>query len=173
MACMPRLYMPGCAQHIIQRGNNRSVCFCCDATLHHHRDFWPTECYSMPVSLLDRVRLCTNKEWFVGGSDFVKQIEAAIGRKVYLRQWGGSWRSRKDVQELRPFDPAAIPLKLPANDRAALVETLIFSLDKPDASIDAEWLRVAEDRLADYHAEELEAVDAADVFAELGKKFWK
>lgn len=48
---------------------------------------------------------------------------------------------------------------MPANDRAALVETLIFSLDKPDASIDAEWLRVAEDRLAAYHAGELEAVD--------------
>lgn len=61
-------------------------------------------------------------------------------------------------------------LKLPANDRAALVETLIFSLDKPDSSIDAEWLKVAEDRLAAYHAGELEAVDAADVFAELGKK---
>jgi len=33
-------------------------------------------------------------------------------------------------------------LKLPANDRAALVETLIFSLDKkPDAAIDAECLK--------------------------------
>lgn len=62
-------------------------------------------------------------------------------------------------------------LKLPANDRAALVETLIFSLDKkPDAAIDAECLKVAEDRLAAYHAGELEAVDATDVFAELGKK---
>lgn len=27
MARMPRLYVAGCAQHIIQRGNNRSVCF--------------------------------------------------------------------------------------------------------------------------------------------------
>jgi putative transposase len=27
MARMPRLYMEGCAQHIVQRGNNRSVCF--------------------------------------------------------------------------------------------------------------------------------------------------
>ena len=27
MARLPRLYVEGCAQHIIQRGNNRSVCF--------------------------------------------------------------------------------------------------------------------------------------------------
>ena len=29
-------------------------------------------------------------------------------------------------------------LKLPANDRAALVDTLILSLDKPDPALDAE-----------------------------------
>ena len=27
MARLPRLYLPGCAQHIIQRGNNREACF--------------------------------------------------------------------------------------------------------------------------------------------------
>ena len=27
MARLPRLYLPGCAQHIIQRGNNREPCF--------------------------------------------------------------------------------------------------------------------------------------------------
>ena len=31
MARLPRLYMEGCAQHVIQRGNNRSVCFFRDA----------------------------------------------------------------------------------------------------------------------------------------------
>lgn len=31
MARLPRLYMPGCAQHVIQRGNNREVCFCDEA----------------------------------------------------------------------------------------------------------------------------------------------
>lgn len=61
-------------------------------------------------------------------------------------------------------------LKLPPNDRAALVENLILSLDKPDPSIDAQWLKEAEDRLAAYHAGDLAAVDAAQVFADLGKK---
>jgi putative transposase len=27
MARLPRLYVPGCSHHIIQRGNNRDVCF--------------------------------------------------------------------------------------------------------------------------------------------------
>jgi putative transposase len=30
MARLPRLYAPGCAQHIIQRGNNRDACFFSD-----------------------------------------------------------------------------------------------------------------------------------------------
>jgi putative addiction module component (TIGR02574 family) len=61
-------------------------------------------------------------------------------------------------------------LKLPANDRAALVETLILSLDKPDPALDAEWLREAEDRLAAYQSGELAAVDADEVFRELGER---
>ena len=31
MARMPRLYIEGCAQHVIQRGNNRSACFFSEA----------------------------------------------------------------------------------------------------------------------------------------------
>jgi putative addiction module component (TIGR02574 family) len=61
-------------------------------------------------------------------------------------------------------------LKLSANDRAALVESLILSLEKPDASLDAAWLKEAEDRLAAYRAGELAAMDADQVFKELGKR---
>jgi putative addiction module component (TIGR02574 family) len=61
-------------------------------------------------------------------------------------------------------------LKLSANDRAALVESLILSLEKPDASLDAAWLKEAEDRLAAYRSGELAAVDADQVFRELGKR---
>lgn len=31
MARLPRLFLPGCAQHVIQRGNNREACFCAEA----------------------------------------------------------------------------------------------------------------------------------------------
>ena len=61
-------------------------------------------------------------------------------------------------------------LELPANDRAALVDGLIVSLDKPDPAIDALWLREAEGRMAAYRAGELDAVDADQIFAELGRR---
>jgi putative addiction module component (TIGR02574 family) len=60
-------------------------------------------------------------------------------------------------------------LELPANDRAALVESLIVSLDKPDPALDALWLKEAESRLAAYRSGELGAVDADEVFAKLGR----
>ena len=61
-------------------------------------------------------------------------------------------------------------LELPANDRAALVESLIVSLDKPDPALDALWLKEAQSRLAAYRSGELGAVDADEVFAELGRQ---
>ncbi|MGI9068523.1 MAG: addiction module protein [Pyrinomonadaceae bacterium] len=61
-------------------------------------------------------------------------------------------------------------LELPAIDRAALVEGLIISLDKPDPALDALWLKEAESRLAAYRSGELGSVDADEVFAELGRQ---
>jgi len=61
-------------------------------------------------------------------------------------------------------------LELPANDRAALIEGLIVSLDKPDPAVDALWLQEAESRMAAYRSGELDAVDADQVFAELGRQ---
>jgi putative addiction module component (TIGR02574 family) len=60
-------------------------------------------------------------------------------------------------------------LQLTPIDRAALVESLITSLDKPDAELDALWLKEAESRMAAYRAGEIDAIDADEVFAELGK----
>ena len=58
-------------------------------------------------------------------------------------------------------------LQLPPIDRAALVESLITSLDKPDSELDALWLSEAESRMAAYRAGEIDAIDADEVFAEL------
>jgi putative addiction module component (TIGR02574 family) len=61
-------------------------------------------------------------------------------------------------------------MQLSSNDRAALVEELITSLEKPDPSLDAKWLSEAESRMAAYRSGELGAVDAEQVFAALGKR---
>ena len=61
-------------------------------------------------------------------------------------------------------------LELPVNDRAALIDGLIVSLDKSDPALDALWLKEAQSRMAAYRAGELGAVDADEVFAELGRR---
>ena len=61
-------------------------------------------------------------------------------------------------------------LKLPANDRAALIDGLIVSLDKPDPAVDALWLKEAESRMAAYRSGEIDAVDTDQVFDELGRR---
>jgi len=61
-------------------------------------------------------------------------------------------------------------LELTANDRAALIESLIVSLDKPDPAVDALWLKEAESRMAAYRSGELDAIDADQVFTELGRQ---
>jgi putative addiction module component (TIGR02574 family) len=61
-------------------------------------------------------------------------------------------------------------IALPARERAVLVEGLIASLDRPNPSLDALWVKEAEDRLAAYDAGEPDAVEANQVFADLGKQ---
>jgi putative addiction module component (TIGR02574 family) len=57
-------------------------------------------------------------------------------------------------------------LALPAIDRAMIVESLLASLDHPDASIDETWAEVAEKRLAAFEAGQMKAISAEEVFQE-------
>jgi len=60
-------------------------------------------------------------------------------------------------------------MRLSASDRTALVEGLIASRHKPNQTLDTLWLKEAEDRMNAYRAGDLAAVDADEVFAELGR----
>jgi putative addiction module component (TIGR02574 family) len=57
-------------------------------------------------------------------------------------------------------------LALPAIDRAVIVESLLTSLDHPDASIDEIWAEEAERRLAAFNAGRMRAIPADEVFQE-------
>jgi putative addiction module component (TIGR02574 family) len=57
-------------------------------------------------------------------------------------------------------------LALPAIDRAAIVESLLSSLDYPDARIDDVWAEEAEKRIAAYDAGQMQAIPAEEVFKE-------
>jgi Putative addiction module component len=52
---------------------------------------------------------------------------------------------------------------LPAQDRIALVEEVLDSLDHADPDIDQFWLREASDRLAAFRRGELAAKDLSDI----------
>ena len=58
-------------------------------------------------------------------------------------------------------------LELPEDDRAALADELLESIDRPESEFDASWLDEAKSRLAAYRRGEIEAVDAEIVFDQL------
>ena len=60
-------------------------------------------------------------------------------------------------------------LVLSAAERADLVESLLASLDQPDARIDELWAKEAENRLAAFKAGRMQACPADQVFQEFGE----
>ena len=60
-------------------------------------------------------------------------------------------------------------IKLPATERALLIEELLTSMDKPDPDIDKLWAKEAEDRLAAYRRGDMESYSTEEVFVELGR----
>lgn len=61
--------------------------------------------------------------------------------------------------------------QLPPEERMAVVERILDSLDEPDASMDALWAREAEDRLAAWRRGEVRAVALSEVIAKYSVKF--
>jgi putative addiction module component (TIGR02574 family) len=60
---------------------------------------------------------------------------------------------------------SAQALRLPPDERLALVEHLLDSLDVPDTSLEALWTAEANERLAAYRRGEIRAIPLSDVLA--------
>lgn len=60
---------------------------------------------------------------------------------------------------------SAQAVQLTPEERMALVEHILDSLDEPDASLDALWAKEADDRLTAYRRGEVRAVALSDVIA--------
>jgi len=56
-------------------------------------------------------------------------------------------------------------IQLPPDERLALVEQILDSLDKPDPSLDVLWAAEADDRLAAHRWGEIRAVTLSEVLA--------
>ena len=59
----------------------------------------------------------------------------------------------------------ALATTLPPDERIALVEEILSSLDQPDPAMDRLWAKEAEDRLAAYRRGEIKAVELDEVLA--------
>jgi putative addiction module component (TIGR02574 family) len=60
---------------------------------------------------------------------------------------------------------SAQAMQLPPEERLALVDELLDTLDVPDAKLDAQWAKEAESRLAAYRRGEVQALALSDVIA--------
>ncbi|QFY89566.1 addiction module protein [Magnetovirga frankeli] len=57
-------------------------------------------------------------------------------------------------------------LKLPPDERFALIDELLHSLDQPDPRLDQIWLAEAQRRLAAYRAGQVKAIPAEEIFGD-------
>ena len=58
---------------------------------------------------------------------------------------------------------------LPPNERVAVVDSILRSLNPPDPGIDEQWIAVARERLAAYRSGDAQAVPGEEVIAKLNK----
>ena len=62
---------------------------------------------------------------------------------------------------------------LPVEDRARLVDSLLRSLNSPEAQIDEAWVSVASRRLAELRSGKVESVQGQEVFEKIHQRFEK
>lgn len=58
-------------------------------------------------------------------------------------------------------------ISLPVEERGAVLDSILQSLNPPEADIDRQWLTVAQKRLAEIRSGATETVSGEDVFSEI------
>lgn len=62
-------------------------------------------------------------------------------------------------------------LSLPAEERALIADSLLRSLNAPDASIDAKWMEVAKRRREELRTGKVKPIPGGEVFSEIADRF--
>ncbi|WP_028672228.1 transposase [Saccharospirillum impatiens] len=83
MARLPRLYLPGCAQHVVQRGNNRDACFYDEADYKAYLTFLKDSAAKYQVAIHAFVLMTNHVHLLVtpGDAQGVGRMMQAQGRK--------------------------------------------------------------------------------------------
>ena len=98
MARLPRLYLPGCAQHVIQRGNNHEACFYDEADYKAYLSFLKVAIHAF-VLMTNHVHLLVTPSDAQGvsrmmqaqGRKYVRYFNYTYGRSGTL--WEGRYKS--------------------------------------------------------------------------------
>ena len=102
MARLPRLYLPGCAQHVIQRGNNREACFYDDADYKAYLSFLKDAANKYKIAIHAFVLMTNHVHMLITANDDrgVSRMMQALGGK-YVRYFnfthgrtGTLWKGR-------------------------------------------------------------------------------
>jgi putative addiction module component (TIGR02574 family) len=64
-------------------------------------------------------------------------------------------------------------LSLPVEERALIADSLLRSLNIPDAGVDAKWTEVAKRRLDELRSGKVKPIPGDEVFAQAAKRFAK
>ncbi len=62
-------------------------------------------------------------------------------------------------------------ISLPVEERAALIDTLLRSLNPPEEILDREWIAEAERRLDEARSDRAAMIPADEVFADIRKRY--
>ena len=62
-------------------------------------------------------------------------------------------------------------LSLPVEERAIIADSLLRSLNMPDATIDAKWAEVARERLQELRSGKVKPIPGDEVFSEILGRF--
>ena len=87
----------------------------------------------------------------------MKRPKAEAGRRMFTAKIE---RTELTMNTKALIDTA---LKLPPDERFALIDELLHSLDRPDPDLDRIWIEEAERRLAAYRSGRVKGVPAEDV----------
>ena len=72
---------------------------------------------------------------------------------------------------MRPKELIAEAISLPVEERAILVDSILRSLNSPEADIDRQWITEAERRLNEVRTGRARTIPGDDVFAQIQKRF--
>ena len=102
MARLPRLYLPGCAQHVIQRGNNREACFYDVADYKAYLSFLNESAVQYQVSIHAFVLMTNHVHLLVTPSSEqgISRMMQAQGRK-YVRYFNYTYKRTGTLWEGR------------------------------------------------------------------------